>query len=321
MTTDVAGIIESSLPWVPTAVPEGIPHGDMPGDKVTIGPAHLEKAGRLVPVLAEELVQVLRESPRSRAVVAVAGGSGVGKSEVASLLSFHLRAIGVGTYTLSGDNYPRRIPRLNDAERLRVFRHRGVRGLIAHGLHTAERSKALRDLQHAGVDADPAVAVGSTWIAVYQAAGRCGLKGYLGTPHEIDFDELSSVVSQFTNGADAIHLRRMGRDEADVWYDVVDLSQVSVLVIEWTHGISDFLQGVDVPILLTSTPAETLEHRRARNRDGAVDSPFTTMVLGVEQELLDAQAKKARIIVSKSGGRLTSDDDRFSMAAGAAPDA
>jgi hypothetical protein len=293
----------------------------MPGDKVTIGPAHVEKACRLLPALARELVPVLRESPRSRAVVAVAGGSGVGKSEIASLLSFHLRTMGVGTYTLSGDNYPRRIPRLNDAERLRVFRHSGLRGLMAHGLHTPQRSKALRGLQHAGVDADPALTVGSTWVAVYQDAGRCGLKGYLGTPYESDFDELSAVVSQFTNGASAIHLRRMGREEADVWYDVVDLSQVSVLVIEWTHGLSDFLHGVDVPILLASTPAETLEHRRARNRDGAVDSPFTTMVLGIEQELLDAQAKKARIILSKSGDRLILDEDRRSRAGGSGPDA
>ena len=55
-----------------------------------------------------------------------------------------------------------------------------------------------------------------------------------------------------------------------------------MLVIEWTHGNSDEYKGVDIPVLLNSTPAETLEHRRNRNRDGAVDSPFTTMVLELE---------------------------------------
>jgi hypothetical protein len=59
--------------------------------------------------------------------------------------------------------------------------------------------------------------------------------------------------------------------------------------------------GVDIPILLNSTPEETLAHRRSRARDGAVDSPFTTTVLELEQALLHSQAGKARIIVSKSG--------------------
>ena len=38
----------------------------------------------------------------------------------ASLLAHYLQQIGVGCYVLSGDNYPRRIPAQNDAERLRL---------------------------------------------------------------------------------------------------------------------------------------------------------------------------------------------------------
>ena len=57
--------------------------------------------------------------------------------------------------------------------------------------------------------------------------------------------------------------------------------------------------------MLNSTPQETLEHRRTRNRDGAVDSPFTMMVLELEQELLKRQAYKAKMIVSKKGELLT----------------
>lgn len=77
------------------------------------------------------------------------------------------------------------------------------------------------------------------------------------------------------------------------------------MIIEWTHGNSGCYQGVDIPILLNSTPQETLEHRRTRNRDGAVDSPFTMMVLELEQELLKRQAYKAKMIVSKKGELLT----------------
>lgn len=92
------------------------------------------------------------------------------------------------------------------------------------------------------------------------------------------------------------------------------ISDKHVLIIEWTHGNSDRYVGVDIPILLNSTPQETLEHRRSRNRDGAVDSPFTTMVLEVEQRQLESQAHKAQIIVSKQGEVLSYAQYRQRMA-------
>ena len=80
---------------------------------------------------------------------------------------------------------------------------------------------------------------------------------------------------------------------------------INILIIEWTHGNSDYLKGVDIPIFLNSTPKETLEYRKMRGRDGNTDSPFTTMVLGIEQELLHQQAHKAKIILSKNGKLLS----------------
>ena len=314
MTNDLVGTLRACLPWTPGPVPEDIPHGDMPGDQVSIAPSHMAKAAALFPLVVGELLTVLSESGADRAVVAVAGGSGVGKSEIASLLSFHLRTVGVGSYTLSGDNYPRRIPAHNDAERLRIFRHGGLRGLVASGRYTAEHAAALRRLSAAGVDADPGRTADDPWLAVYQEAGRAALRGYLGTPAEIDFDELSGIVGQFRAGAGALWLKRMGRAEADLWYDRVDLTAVNVLVIEWTHGMSHYLQGVDVQVLLSSTPAETLAHRRARNRDGAIDSPFTTTVLEIEQELLESQADTARVILSKGGEPMSCGQYRRAMA-------
>ena len=93
----------------------------------------------------------------------------------------------------------------------------------------------------------------------------------------------------------------MGREPSELWYDEVDFSKINVLVVEWTHGNNDNLQGIDFPVFLSSTPAETLAHRRARNRDGAVDSEFTTLVLNIEQKLLESQASRAKMIVTKQG--------------------
>jgi len=302
--------IRHKLPWIPEDIRDtnSIPKGDMPGDKVRIGPRHIRKAQIIFPKLLELLIPVLEENPYQRAVVVVCGGSGVGKSEIASVISYYLDRMGLGSYTLSGDNYPHRIPKYNDAERLRVFRKSGIDGLIASGQYTKEKYAILKELQENDNDSNPEFVSRYQWLSVYQLAGRNGLRNYLGTTNEIDFKELTGIISRFKNGESRIFLKRMGREETELWYDPVDFSDKNVMIIEWTHGNNHNLQGVDIPILLNSTPRETLEHRRSRNRDGATDSPFTTMVLAIEQDMLISQAPKAKLILSKSGEILAYKD-------------
>ena len=57
--------------------------------------------------------------------------------------------------------------------------------------------------------------------------------------------------------------------------------------------------GEDTAVVLKAA------HRRSRARDGKVDSPFTTMVLEIEQGILHRRAQHAKIIVSKSGELLS----------------
>jgi glycosidase len=287
------------LPAIPDLT--AVPTGDMPGDKVQITDQHVAKAQAIFPRLWELLEPLLDERPHGRAVVAVHGGSGVGKSEIGSLLAYYLEHRGIGTYVMSGDNYPRRIPRMNDAERLRVFRTGGLRGLVDRGLYDDHVRAALTRLVTDDIDADRGQVAQHPWLATYQQAGRRALAGYLGTPAETDFDEVSSILRAFHEGASELQLKRMGREEGERWYDTVEVARTRVIVLEWTHGNNPNLHGVDLPVLLNSTPEETLAHRRARARDGALDSPFTRTVLELEQELLHARAGRARIIVSKAG--------------------
>ena len=275
--------------------------GDMPGDVVQIKPSHIAKARVIIPHLLALLQPILAGRPESKAVVAVHGGSGVGKSETGSVLSWYLKNQGIGSYVLSGDNYPRRIPSQNDQERFRVFREAALKGLVNAGEYSPDRNLQLWRLQVENRDYDPSAVDEFPWLTVYQTAGRQGLKEYLGTSCEIDFAELSKIIKKFKQGKSLIWLKRMGRHEKELWYDAVDFSEISVLLIEWTHGNNPELAGVDIPILLNSTQQETLEHRKARNRDGAVDSPFTSMVLAIEQEKIINQADRARLIVTKSG--------------------
>lgn len=279
--------------------------GDMPGDKIEIGEDHIAKAQVILPRLIELLESAWEKNANDRAVVAVCGGSGVGKSEIASLLAHCLRKEGIGCYTLSGDNYPRRIPMYNDAERLRCFRERALLGMLAADTYTEERFALIQEWQRNETDASAEHIEEYPWFSSYLEGGKKGLEGYLGTSNEINFEQVSGIVAAFKGGADHIWLKRMGRTDTDLWYENVDFSETKVLIIEWTHGNSDNYQGVDIPILLNSTPEETLAHRRARNRDGKTDSAFTTMVLEIEQELLKKQAHKAKLIVSKAGELLS----------------
>lgn len=278
-----------------------IPKGDMPGDKIEINAKHEEKAT----VIFNELKGLFSGMEQAKIVIAVHGGSGVGKSEIASLIAYYLNHHKIGAYVMSGDNYPHRIPALNDAERLRVFREYSIKGLVESGEYTPDRRNIIEGLKVNELDCEKKNCAQYPWLEVYQDQGRNALRKYLGTSNEIDFDEVNSIIQKFKSGQSSIYLKRMGRSEDELWYEEIDFSDKNVLVIEWTHGNNALIKGVDIPILLNSTPAETLEHRKSRNRDGNLDSPFTMMVLELEQEKLVKQAIRAKIIVTKQGEVLT----------------
>lgn len=283
--------------WKSPLVSEVIPQGDMPGDKVQIGLSHIAKANTIFPLLLKQMELLDRE----KIVISVFGGSGVGKSETASLLAWYLNCAGIGAYVMSGDNYPRRIPMYNDAERNRVFRAAGLKGMLQEGVYSEDAQKELNALWEQELDAEPAQVAKHPWLAAYQKHGRAALAEYLGTALEQDFDEINAVIANFRSGAESGWLKRMGRTEDARWYSQVDFRQINVLILEWTHGNNAALQGIDIPILLNSTPEETREHRRSRARDGKTDSAFTTMVLEIEQAELQRRARAAKIIISKSG--------------------
>ena len=283
--------------WRAPVLSDDMPHGDMPGDKIAINETHIDKASKIFPKLIEEMVKLNSD----KIVVSVFGGSGVGKSEIASLLTYYLQSCGIGAYVMSGDNYPRRIPLYNDAERLSVFRSEGLKGLLKQGAYTPDNQKVLDQLWANETDADPKKAESYPWLTFYQQYGRQALSEYLGTYKEQDYDQVNWIINAFKSGAEDIFMKRMGRSEEARWYDLIDFRKINVLIIEWTHGGNGYLKGIDIPILLNSTPEETREHRRLRARDGKTDSAFTTMVLEIEQRELDDRARYAKIIISKAG--------------------
>ena len=155
----VCGLLQAAQKeWNPPALPQkaaDMPQGDMPGDAVHISEAHRTKADAIFPLLLPQLAEICARNPYGRAVITVCGGSGSGKTGAAALLGYYFKQIGVGSYVLSGDNYPRRYPALNDAERLRIFRQGGMHGLTSGALLNPDVWQQLHTWQNEQRDADP----------------------------------------------------------------------------------------------------------------------------------------------------------------------
>jgi alpha-galactosidase len=297
LTNKIKNVLEN---WIPPVIPDDIPHGDMPGDKVSINQTHIDKALIIFPKLIAEINQIIKEKKDEKPVVSVYGGSGVGKSEIASLLSYFLSEIGIGSYTLSGDNYPLRNPHDNDNERFRYFCLYALDYLAGIGKHGKKYSGQMLTLLHTNREALKNY-YSDDWFENAVTAGENGLRSYLGTEKELDFPRITNIIREFKESKDKILLKRMGRTIDQLWFDEVDFAAIDILVIEWTHGNSDHLKGVDIPILLDSTPEETLMHRLSRNRDKGADGVFVELVLKIEQELLKSQTHKAKIIITQDG--------------------
>ena len=255
----------------------------------------IRNAERLFPLILEKT----EERKEKKTIISVSGGSGVGKTGMAFLLQNMFEKQGKKSLIISGDNYPHRIPMYNDAERIARFRMSGLNGLITERLYTDEVKEKLLELQKAGRDAEEQEDM--QWLSIYQKYGDKALTDYLGTDQELDYEAVSNLLMQFHGGTSQLLLRHMGRTPDDIWYDREDVSDTDILILEWTHGNSAYLQGVDVSVVLISTPEETLENRKKRNRDTAIDSPFVARVLSIEQKKINDGLDRADIIQDMHG--------------------
>lgn len=267
-------------------------------ENVQIVEAQIQNANILFPILSEKIAEL---GNREKIVVAVSGGSGAGKTGMARLLKESFEEQGIGAFVVSGDDYPQRIPIYNDAERLRIFRMGGLRGLIEEHLYSEKIAAVLMDLQKENRDADESLVSQYEWLLAYQKSGDRALFEYLGTEKELCFSELSALLAAFKAKEETIWFRRMGREVHEVWYEKTEVQDKQILILEWTHGNSGFLTGIDVSVVLMSTPEETLENRKKRNRDAGIGTPFVARVLRLEQQKIEENLHRADIVQDMQG--------------------
>ena len=71
--------VENPSAWTAPVIPEKIPQGDMPGDKIEIGEDHINKANLIFRELLGQIRELKKEDADRKIVLTVCGGSGVGK--------------------------------------------------------------------------------------------------------------------------------------------------------------------------------------------------------------------------------------------------
>ena len=246
-------------------------------------------------------------------VIAISGGSGVGKSTTANLIHQYLENLGIGCALIGGDEYPWRIPVQNDAERLRILRQAGVKGMLSDGVFDDKSWKELNALQKQMVDADPKYSEVYLWHRSYLSHGRKALAGFLGSASEQDYADVQALIDAFHEGKTQIPLRKLGDEEADFHYETGNFADKKVLLLEWTHAGNPTLQGIDLNLFLYSSPEDTLERRKRRARNANTDTPLIALVLELEQIMLNENAKHADIIQLMDGKILSRADylDKF----------
>lgn len=284
-----------------------IPGGDMPGDSININEQAVLAAERLFPLITKELSEVVKKNPFGRAVISVSGGSGSGKTCLSALTAYFLNKSGIGARIISGDNYVHRIPAENDAERLRIFRHNGIRAMVERGLFDNEIFERLQSYQREQNEKGHAKDIDEPWFETYIEGGKAALNQHLGSDNEQNFAMLNDIIGAFKDGAKELWLRRMGRDNTALWYEKTDIKDINVLILEWTHGLSKHLLSIDKRIFIHTTPEETYASRIERSRDENAKTDFIQTVIAIEQKQLMALAPTADIIINRAGEPLSKD--------------
>ena len=260
--------------------------------------------------LFSALLDKIREEKDQKIVIAISGGSGVGKSTTAKLLQKYLEELDVGCVLIGGDEYPWRVPVMNDAERLRILRQAGIKGMLQDGVYNDAAWEQLKKLQNDMVDADPKYDTEYPWHKSYLKYGRTALAAYLGSEQEQDYNDVQALINAFHSGKAQIPLRKLGDGEADFHYETGNFADKKILLLEWTHAGNPALHGIDINLFLHSSPEETLARRKRRARNANTDTPLIALVLELEQTMLNRNAENADMIQLMDGKILNAAEYR-----------
>ena len=105
----------------------------------------------------------------------------------------------------------------------------------------------------------------------------------------------TTLATALHEGKDTITLRHLEREDGEISSEETDFSGISVLLLEWTHGGSDDLHGVDLSVFLESSPEETKERRHPQKPRRECRKPVYLPCGGTGTGKTRSAAQKCRI--------------------------
>lgn len=114
-------------------------------------------------------------------------------------------------------------------------------------------------------------------------------------PHEVNLTLLQSHVEAFRAGRDDVTAPLVDYPANRFVTQRFDFARLAALVVEGTYVLR--LDDVDVRVFLTATHRDTLERRRARNRD--IDAPIIDEILAIEHALIAPQVESAHVVIDR----------------------
>ena len=120
---------------------------------------------------------------------------------------------------------------------------------------------------------------------------------WLGPHVEVKMDMLDGNLRAAVDGAEAFVKPLIDYDANSVEDQVVDLTDVKVVVAEGTY--TSLLKNVDTRVFIARNRLDTLEHRKKRNRGKEVGDPFIENILKTEHKIIAGHRFLADFVITK----------------------
>ena len=120
---------------------------------------------------------------------------------------------------------------------------------------------------------------------------------WLGPHVEVKMDVLDGHLKAAADGANSFVKPLIDYDANSVENEVVDLTDVKVVIAEGTY--TSLLKHVDTRIFIARNRLDTLEHRKKRNRGKEVDDPFIENILKLEHKIIAGHRFLADFVITK----------------------
>jgi uridine kinase len=120
---------------------------------------------------------------------------------------------------------------------------------------------------------------------------------WLGPHIEVNLGELNRNLKDAVEGKNEIIKPLIDYGSTEIEQEKTSLKKVKVVIAEGTY--TSLLRNIDTKIFIMRTRADTLEHRRKRNRGSEVDDPFIENILEMEHKIIAGHRYLADFIINQ----------------------